>query len=220
MVYKSMIKRRKLILVGGGGHCKSCIDVIESTEQYEITGILDIPERIGHKVLNYDIIDCDDNMDLYIQSDILFLTTVGQIKSPEKRISLHNKVKGRGGKFVSIISKTAHTSEYATIGTDTVIMHQAFVNANAEIGRGCIINTFANIEHDVIVNDFCHISTGAIINGGCIIGEKTFIGSGSVIINDITIFPETIIAAGSVVVKDIKEKGIYGGNPARLLKRI
>ena len=32
---------KKIILIGGGGHCKSCIDVIENGNQYKIVGVND-----------------------------------------------------------------------------------------------------------------------------------------------------------------------------------
>ena len=38
--------KEKLILIGGGGHCKSCIDVIEQENKYEIAGIVDLKENI------------------------------------------------------------------------------------------------------------------------------------------------------------------------------
>ena len=31
----------KVLLVGGGGHCVSCIDLIEQTKDYRIIGILE-----------------------------------------------------------------------------------------------------------------------------------------------------------------------------------
>ena len=31
---------KKIILIGGGGHCRSCIDVIESTKMFKIIGII------------------------------------------------------------------------------------------------------------------------------------------------------------------------------------
>ena len=52
---------KKIILVGGGGHCKSVIDVAESAG-YSIGGILDIPELVGSTVLGYPVIGTDDNM--------------------------------------------------------------------------------------------------------------------------------------------------------------
>lgn len=41
---------KPLLLVGGGGHCKSVIDVAESAG-FTIKGILDIPENVGKDVL-------------------------------------------------------------------------------------------------------------------------------------------------------------------------
>ena len=39
--------KKPIILIGGGGHCKSCIDVIEQEGKYRIVGILDLPEMLG-----------------------------------------------------------------------------------------------------------------------------------------------------------------------------
>ena len=44
--------RKNLVLVGGGGHCKSVIAVAESAG-YSLAGILDVPEEIVKKVLAY-----------------------------------------------------------------------------------------------------------------------------------------------------------------------
>ena len=38
------MENKNLILVGGGGHCRSVIDVAESAG-YTIKGILDLPEK-------------------------------------------------------------------------------------------------------------------------------------------------------------------------------
>lgn len=208
------MKNNNLILVGGGGHCKSVIDVAESAG-FNIIGILDLPENVGKKVLNYNILGSDKDISNFI-NDTLFIVTVGQIKDVSLRIMLHNKISNVGGKFATIIAPTAHVSKYALIGEGTVIMHHSLVNANAKIGRGCIINSFSNIEHDSIIGDYCHISTGAMINGDCKVGGETFIGSQTVVLNGITLAPGCVISAGSVVRKDIVKKGIYSGNPASI----
>ena len=43
----------KIILIGGGGHCKSAIDVIEQEARFEIAGIIDKSELLGSKILGY-----------------------------------------------------------------------------------------------------------------------------------------------------------------------
>lgn len=208
------MENKNLILVGGGGHCKSVIDVAESAG-YTIKGILDLPEKLGEKILGYPIIGTDEDISDFVH-EVLFLVTVGQIKDASLRINLHQKIVNAGGKLATVIASTAHVSKYAKIGEGTVVMHQAIVNADTAIGKSCIINTFANIEHDVVIEDYCHISTGAIINGNCKIGRGTFFGSQSVTVNGLEIAEECIIGAGSTVSKDLKQKGIYSGNPAIL----
>ena len=205
------MKSKNLILIGGGGHCKSVIDVAESAG-FTILGILDTAENVGKKVLHYTIIGTDDEINNYVDK-ALFIITVGQIKDPALRIKLHKKVINCGGQFATIIASTAHVSKYSSIGEGTVIMHQAVVNADAKIGVGCIINTFANIEHDAVVAEFCHISTGAMVNGNCTVGKGTFLGSQAVMVNGVSIAEGCIIAAGAFVRKNIVYKGIYSGNP-------
>lgn len=207
--------KRPLILIGGGGHCKSVIEVAESAG-YEIKGILDIPDEVGKEVLpGHKVIGTDDEIPQYVE-ECDFVITVGFIKNPALRIKLYNKVKAAGGRLATIIASTAHVSKYAELGEGTVIMHQAFVNAGAKIGDNCIINTFVNIEHDAEVGNQCHISTGTMVNGECKIGENCFIGSQSVCANCIDIASDIIVGAGSVVRKSIRVKGIYAGNPAIL----
>ena len=208
------MKNKSLILVGGGGHCKSVIDVAESAG-YKIHGILDLSDKVGQTVLGYPIIGSDDQICEYAD-DYLFIVTLGHIKDPSQRIKLHQRIKDADGTLATLISPTAHVSRYSFIGEGTVIMHHAMVNADARIGRGCIINSCANIEHDVVIGDYCHISTGAMINGQCNIGSGTFIGSGTVMVNNTSIPSDCIIAAGSLVRKTLSLRGIYSGNPSTL----
>ena len=205
---------RNLILIGGGGHCKSVIDVAESAG-YRILGILDRPEEIGKKVLSYEVIGVDDDISKFIDR-AEFVITVGFIKDPSIRIKLYNKVTQAGGKFATLIASTAYVSKYAKIGRGTVVMHKAFVNAGAEIGENVIINTYANIEHNACIGNQCHISTGVMINGDCKIGDNSFIGSQSVLSNGISVCPDTVVGAGSFVRKTINQAGVYSGNPAIL----
>ena len=207
--------KRPLILIGGGGHCKSVIEVAESAG-YEIKGILDMPDEVGKDVLpGHKVIGTDDEIPQYVE-ECDFVITIGFIKNPALRIKLYNKVKAAGGRLATIIASTAYVSKYAELGEGTVIMHHAFVNAGAKIGDNCIINTFVNIEHDAEVGNQCHISTGTMVNGECKIGENCFIGSQSVCANCIEIASDIIVGAGSVVRKSIRVKGIYAGNPAIL----
>ena len=206
--------KKPLILVGGGGHCKSVLEAAESAG-YSILGVLDMPAEVGKEILSTRVIGTDDDIPAYVDK-AEFVITVGFIKNPATRIKLYNKIKEAGGKFATIIARTAYVSKYATVGEGTVVMHHAFVNAGAKVGNNVILNTFTNLEHDAVIGDQCHISTGTMVNGDCKVGDRCFIGSQSVLANGISVGDDIIVGAGSLVRKSIKEKGIYSGNPAVL----
>ncbi len=208
----------KIILVGGGGHCKSVIDVIESEGKYEIAGIIDVKEKIGSDILGYKIIATDDQLSDLVKQFRNFHITLGHIKSNAVRVKLFNDLKSKGAHFPVIKSPTAHVSKHTDCGQGTIIMHYAVVNAGTVIGENCIINSRALIEHDAVIANHVHISTGAIINGDCRVCQNVFVGSGSVISNCICIIDDCIIGAGSVVIKDILKAGTYVGNPVSIKK--
>jgi sugar O-acyltransferase (sialic acid O-acetyltransferase NeuD family) len=172
--------KETILLVGGGGHCKSCIDVIEQEGKYQIAGIVDLPEKRGQSVLSYPVLGCDADLPELIKSYPRVMITLGQIKSPVRRMALFNSLLQLGAQFPVICSPLAYISPHAQVADGTIIMHHALVNAGAQVGRNCIINTKALVEHDAIIEDHCHVSTGAIVNGGASIGCGSFVGSNSV----------------------------------------
>lgn len=169
--------KEKIILVGGGGHCKSVIDVIEQEGKFTIAGIIDKKELKGTKILGYEVIGSDEDLNSIFDMYKNAIVTVGQIKSNDIRVRLFQELKQIGFNLPIIISPLAYISKHSYIDEGTVVLHGAIINANANIGKNCIINSKALIEHDAIIENHCHISTGAIINGGCVVKANTFIGS-------------------------------------------
>jgi sugar O-acyltransferase (sialic acid O-acetyltransferase NeuD family) len=172
--------KEKIILIGGGGHCKACIDVIEQEGRFAIAGIVDLPERNQHHVLDYPVIGSDSDSGGLIKTFSNVLITLGQIKSPDRRMELFNGLMRMGARFPVIQSPLAYVSSHASIAEGSIIMHYAVINAGARVGMNCIINTKALVEHDAVIENHCHISTGAIVNGGVTIGSGSFFGSGAV----------------------------------------
>ena len=189
----------EIILIGGGGHCKSAIDVIEQEARFEIAGIIDKPELLGSKILGYPVIGNDFDLDNLAKKYQNALVTVGQIKTALVRIKLYDLAINAGFSLPSIVSPNAYISKHSKIGNGTIIMGNVIVNANASIGDNCIINSKALIEHDCLISSHCHISTNAIINGGVTIGSKSFIGSNVTTKNNIIIKENSFIEAGSLV---------------------
>lgn len=188
---------KKLILLGGGGHCKSCIDVIEQEGKYKIIGILDNSELLGQNILGYDFIGVDADIEQLAAESYTFLITVGQIKSSSIRKKIFSLLTRSNADIATVISPRAYVSKHANIGQGTIIMHDVLINASASIGENCIINSKALIEHDAVIEDFCHISTSAVLNGGVKIKEGTFFGSNAVSKEYVGTYRDDFIKAGS-----------------------
>ncbi len=191
----------QLILIGGGGHCASCIDVIEQEKKYSIAGIVDTKDKIGQKVWGHEVIADDTQLPELTDQYQFFLITIGQIKTAEKRKKIFEILKNHNACLPTIISPHAYVSYSCTIGEGSIIHHQTLLNSGVVIGANCIINSKSLLEHDVRVGDHTHISTGTLINGDVKIGKESFIGSGAVIKQGIEIGKNSIIGMGAHILK-------------------
>ncbi|KAB2814990.1 MAG: hypothetical protein F9K10_04995, partial [Paludibacter sp.] len=98
------MERRDLILLGAGGHCISCIDVIEAAKLFNIIGILDPNEPVGKLVCGYSVLGDDSLIAEYRKQNCVFFITVGQIKTNITRKLLYNLVKESDGELPVIVS--------------------------------------------------------------------------------------------------------------------
>lgn len=194
---------KKLVLVGGGGHARACLDVIRAGGRFDVAGILDRPELVGADVLGVPVIGTDEDMPALVAKGMCFLIAVGQIKSPEPRIRLYERLRELGAHLPVVVAPTAHVSPHAAIGEGSIVMHMVMVGPGVRIGANCIVNTRALVEHDAEVGDHCHLATGALVNGECRIGSGVFIGSGAVLRQGVRIGDRSIVGMGTVVRRDV-----------------
>ena len=208
----------KIVLVGGGGHCKVIIDIIKSNNEYEIIGVTD-EKGIGNKILDVPIVG-DDHilLELYSKGVKNAFVCIGAINNIKIRADIYNKLKTIGFNLPTLIHKEAVVSPYAKVSNGTCIMAGAVINPDSIIGENCIINTGAVIEHDCLIGRNVHISPKSCILGGCKIGSNTHIGAGSTILQGITIGHNVIIGAGAVVLENIEDSVTAVGIPAKIIK--
>ena len=206
-----MIKKQ-LILVGGGGHAKACLDVIESDSFWHLKGYLDVKQTLSD-TYGLAYLGSDSEASKFVQ-EAQFLITVGQLGFSPIREKLYNELKKLNAEFAIVKAINSIISKKSIIGCGTIVMHGAILQADTSVGENCIINDRVLIEHDSTIGNHCHISTGVIINGDVRIGNGVFIGSGSVLRNGITIGDNCVIGMGSVVTKSISHGLTVFGNPA------
>jgi sugar O-acyltransferase (sialic acid O-acetyltransferase NeuD family) len=190
------MKKIELILIGAGGHSRSCIDTIEQEGKYRIGGLVGLNQDVGSSQFGYEVLATDSELDdLAKQFQYAFLA-IGQIHSPEPRIRLYEKLVAAGFVLPSIVAPSAYVSPHAKVGAGTIVMHGAILNAGVTVGNNCIINTQALLEHDSQVSDHCHISTGAILNGDTSVGTGSFVGSAAVIKEGVSVGAGSLVGMG------------------------
>ena len=104
------------------------------------------------------------------------------------------------------------------IGPKTRVQSHAFICSLVTIGAECFIGHGVKFVND----DF---RPGGPAHGDATRYRKTEIGNRVSLGTNATILPVRIadgvvVGAGAVVTRDLLEKGIYAGNPARLLRKL
>ena len=191
-----------ILLIGAGGHARSCIDVLKSSGEYVIHGLIGLTSEVGLEVSGQRVIAAENNLDEVVKVCSNALVAIGQIKSPNVRARIFEELKRMGFQMPVIVSPHAYVSPDAIIGEGTIIMHGVIVNAGASVGKNCILNSSSLVEHDAVVGDNCHISTSTVLNGGSRIGTGSFIGSGSVIQEYADIASFSIIPMGANIYRE------------------
>ncbi len=214
-------KGDKIVLVGGGGHCKSVIDSILRLKRFTGIAITEKEKQSNRNILDVPVVGSDEDLhDIYASGYKYAFITVGGICDLNIRSGIYNMLKEIGFIIPNIIDPSASVSNHIEIEDGVFIGKKAIVNAGSTIKKGVIINTAAVIEHDCTIGEFVNIAPGVIVCGEAHIGEKTFIGASSVLKQHIKIGSYSMIGMGSVVLRDIGNYSLAYGNPCKIIRQI
>lgn len=200
------LKKDRIVLMGGGGHCKSVINSIYRAGFYNEAVVIDKAYPRVTDVLGIPVVGRDDRLPELkrLGYDAAFIT-VGSIKSTVCRHLLYKEAVKLGFHIPYIADPSAQISLYAEIESGVFVGQNAVVNAEAHIDKMAIINTGAIIEHECTVGEYSHIAVGAKLCGNVSVGKDVLIGAGSVVIQGVCVGNGAVIGAGSVVLRDVRD---------------
>ncbi len=207
--------KKKLLLVGGGGHCHSVLDSIIALNEYNDIGIVD---SAAGPYLGIPVIGTDEDIPKLIAAGWTdAFITVGSIGDTKTRRRLYNMIKGTKLSIPTIIDPTAIVGKGVNIREGAYVGKRAVINVGTIIGECAIINTGVIIEHDCVIGAFSHISPGSVLCGQVFVGDDSHVGAGSNLKQLIKIGDHSLIGMGSVVIKDIPANVKAYGNPCRVV---
>ncbi len=129
-------------------------------------------------------------------------------KSCGKNINIEKGARFGKGEGISI-------GDNSGIGVNASIPSNTVIGDNVMMAPDCIIYASNHRFEDTSIpmNQQGHVKALQTV-----IGNDVWIGGRVIILPGKKIGNGVIIAAGSVVTKDLEDFGIYGGNPAKLIK--
>lgn len=195
-------KRKKVMILGTGGHARSCLDIVEQNNNLELIGFIE-QKKSKKKFFfkNYKIVGSEVDLENLKKKTSYIILGISFYKNLQKRKLLIEKLKKNKFKLLTIKAKNSHIAKDVKIGSGCQIFNNVIINKNSKIGDNVVINNGTVIEHDNEIKNNAHISTRVVINGNCSIGENVFIGSGSILKENIKIKKNKFIKMASVIIK-------------------
>lgn len=134
----------------------------------------------------------------------------------------NNGIDCGGGCKISVLKNATLTiGEYSGMTNTVIQCHERIeIGHHVNIGAGCMImdSNFHSTNWQDRLNRVKDIENRR--NAPVKIGDVVFIGTRSIICKGVTIGNHAMIAAGSVVVTDVPANEVWGGNPAKFIKKL
>lgn len=192
----------KKALVGYGGHAREVMAQMGQKlpcfvdDEYVVNGTLSISS--------------------FDPSEYLLMVAVADSKS---RFDIVERLPKNTKYFTWIHPTALIMGKDIEIGEGSFIGAYSILTTNIKIGKHSILNRGNQIGHDCEIGDYFSAMPGSIVSGNVIIHDCVYLGTNSSIREKLEICSDTIIGLNSGIVNDLKSSGIYGGIPAKKLKR-
>lgn len=208
--------KKNLFIIGAGGFGRELELWLSLTpdafRDFVIIGYLDDNlHALDGFPSGYKILGTIDNYDFKITD-----YAVVSLADPLIKENVYDRLKGRV-RFYTFIASSAIVGDLKNIGEGSVICPNTIISTNTVIGKCVTVNCGSQIGHDSKIGDFSSFMANVMIGGEVVITDRVYFGSQSVLVPRTRICDDAKISAGSVVIGSIRKKGVYFGNPAKLI---
>ena len=205
-----------ILVIGGGGHAKVLIELLEETHTYELVGIIDRGLTTNEEVLGYPVLGDDKTLKAMFSMGVhKAVMGIGSRGSNFQRAKVWKKAMDLGFNFPTLIHPHSYVSPRANISEGCQILVGAVVNTDVVIAPISVINTRVVVEHECKIGLNVFIGTGSTMCGKVIVGDHSFIGANACLLPDVEIGSNCLVAAGSVLTKTFPSATNIKGVPAK-----
>lgn len=209
---------KNLVIIGAGGFGREMFaaarEAIGYGENFTIKGFLDgNPDALCGYCGYPDIIGTPETYE--IAKDDVFITALGSIAARRRCAAM---IEERGGKFISIVHRSASLGPNVTVGEGSFIAHNVVLTADIAVGRHSCVFHGTVIGHDTSLADYTHVYSLVSVGGGVRVEEGASVFPGARIVPRISIGERATVGIGSAAVRDVAPGITVFGVPAERLK--
>ena len=172
---------KKLLIVGSSGHASSVVEVVERMGGWQIAGLLDSYAPVGSRRLGYEVLGAPEDIREIagrVEAEGV-LVAVGD-NWGRRKVAAMVRAATPALPSIGAIHPSAVIGKDVAMGSGTVVMAGAVINAHCRIGEFCIVNTRASLDHDSLMSDYSSLAPGVTAGGNVVVGELTAICIGAV----------------------------------------
>ena len=217
------MKPKKLIAIGG----EKAIGIAEcinhnrkyyDDHEFEFMGLLndlDVSDIRGFPVLG----KTSECVNYFQDENIYFSFAIHLIGKNEIGGNLFNILNIPDEKLATVIHRSVVKLDSAKIDPGVTILAQSYISST-HLGKGVYISPNCTVCHGSKIGALSYISMGSVVGSMVTLGDSVSVGMGANIIENSVVGDYAVVAAGAVVNGNVPAESIYGGVPAKFIRKI
>ena len=209
---------KNLVIIGAGGFGREMFatarEAVGYGETFTMKGFLDGNPSALDGFSGYpEIIGTPETYQ--IEENDVFITALGSIAARRRCAAM---IEERGGRFISVIHRSASIGPNVTVGDGSLVAHNVVLTADIKVGRHSCVFHGTVIGHDTVLEDFTHVYSLVSVGGGVRIAEGASVFPGARIVPRVEIGAGATVGIGSAVVRGVPPGVTVFGVPAERLR--
>lgn len=209
---------KNLVIIGAGGFGREMFaaarEAVGYGEDFCIKGFLDgNPDALKGFAGYPKVIGAPETYE--ISKNDVFISALGNIATRRRCVAM---IERRGGRFISIVHRSASLGPNVSVGDGSFIAHNVVLTADVAVGRHSCVFHGTVIGHDTALADYTHVYSLVSVGGGVRVEEGASVFPGARIVPRVTIGAGSTVGIGSTVLRDVDPKITVFGVPAERLK--
>lgn len=216
--------KKKIIILGGIGNGSVIANAIIDANrrgfaECEFAGYLNDRKLKGDLISGNPVLGKLSDCDKFVQEGFFFINTIYRIDGQEERIELFQNLNIPKELLASFVHPDSYVAPNVDLAPGVVIMPNVSVSPGVKIGEASLVMPGASLGHNSSIGKYCHLAAQSCISSFVEISAGVHIGLNATVRERIKIGKFSALGMGSVLLKDIPNKEIWGGNPAKFLRK-